>query len=313
MIPENEFKVICKRKLNIALELSSDREIWIYGAGKGGEIVYNALVEMGKKPKGFIDKRAKEKEVYQGLKVCNINEVDAKSDYLIISRMTVDSEMIQECYNNGFQDQDIYVLAAGEDYNKEDIIYKGIPIGRYTYGYEGLLKYYPMAQSIGRYCSIGPGARIFNNHSLDCVTTHPFIDHPMFNNWEDMSRINECVSRYGTHYNNDAFEDSVIRDNRSVTIANDVWIGANVILLPGITINDGAVVAAGAVVTKDVEPYAIVGGVPASVIKYRIDEDSIKKLLDIRWWNWEHKMIEECIGDFYSTEDFILKHIHSTN
>lgn len=70
-----------------------------------------------------------------------------------------------------------------------------------------------------------------------------------------------------------------------VTIGNDCWIGQHVFLVGGITIGDGAVVLAGAVVTKDVPPYAIVGGVPAKIIKYRYDTETIKWLLDIKWWN----------------------------
>ncbi len=68
-------------------------------------------------------------------------------------------------------------------------------------------------------------------------------------------------------------------------IGNDCWIGENVFYVGGITIGDGAVVLAGAVVTKDVPPYAIVGGVPAKVLKYRYDDDTIQFLLRIKWWN----------------------------
>ena len=70
-----------------------------------------------------------------------------------------------------------------------------------------------------------------------------------------------------------------------VTIGNDCWIGQHVFLVGGVTIGDGAVVLAGAVVTKDVPPYAIVGGVPAKIIRYRYDEETIKWLLNIKWWN----------------------------
>lgn len=70
-----------------------------------------------------------------------------------------------------------------------------------------------------------------------------------------------------------------------VVIGNDVWIGAYAKIVEGVRIGDGAVIAAGAVVTKDVPPYAIVGGVPAKIIKYRFEEKQIKQLLELKWWN----------------------------
>lgn len=83
---------------------------------------------------------------------------------------------------------------------------------------------------------------------------------------------------------------------RIVSIGNDVWIGRNAIILPGVNVSDGAVVGAGSVVTKDVPPYAVVAGNPARVIKYRFDEDIIKSLLKIKWWN----LSDDEISDFAS-------------
>ena len=78
-----------------------------------------------------------------------------------------------------------------------------------------------------------------------------------------------------------------------ITIANDVWIGRHAMIMPGVHIADGAIVAAGAVVTKDVPPYAIVGGVPARLIRYRFSSDVIAKLLAIRWWEWSDEKIKQ--------------------
>ena len=71
-----------------------------------------------------------------------------------------------------------------------------------------------------------------------------------------------------------------------MTIGNDVWIGQSTIILSGVTIGDGAIIGANSLVTKDVKPYAVVGGNPAKLIKYRFDEDTIDKLLKIKWWDW---------------------------
>ena len=79
----------------------------------------------------------------------------------------------------------------------------------------------------------------------------------------------------------------------ATTIGNDCWIGENVFFAGGLTIGDGAVVLAGAVVTKDIPPYAIVGGVPAKVLKYRYDDETVKWLLDFKWWNKDINWLRE--------------------
>ena len=82
---------------------------------------------------------------------------------------------------------------------------------------------------------------------------------------------------------------------KKVIIKNDVWIGANSVILPGITIGNGAIIGAGCVVTKDVPDYAIVVGVPAKIIKYRFEPEIIKKLLELQWWHLDPKVIKENI------------------
>ena len=87
-------------------------------------------------------------------------------------------------------------------------------------------------------------------------------------------------------------------------IGHDVWIGANALILPEVTIGDGAVIAAGAVVTRDVPPYAIVGGVPARVIRYRFSPEMIDAFLEIKWWDWPLEKIKENFDLFYHPELF---------
>lgn len=94
-----------------------------------------------------------------------------------------------------------------------------------------------------------------------------------------------------------------------VTIGNDVWVGHAAIILPGVSIGHGAVVGAGAVVTRDVPPYTIVGGIPAKTIRLRYSQDVIDKLLAIRWWDWDDEKIKrEAASLTGPIEAFIKRH-----
>lgn len=129
---------------------------------------------------------------------------------------------------------------------------------------------------IGKFCSIACGTKfLFNsaNHALDSLSTYPF---PLF--FEEWNFEREKVT--------DAW------DNRGdIVIGNDVWIGYEAVILSGVTIGDGAIIGTRAVVTKDVPPYTIVGGVPAKPIRKRFDEKVIKELLKIKWWDWTEEKI----------------------
>lgn len=93
-----------------------------------------------------------------------------------------------------------------------------------------------------------------------------------------------------------------------VILGSDVWIGSHVLLMPGVSIGDGAIVAAGSVVTKDVEPYSIVGGVPAKEIKKRFTDAQIEELLNIKWWNWPFDEIKSRYKEFVNVEKFCRNH-----
>ena len=133
---------------------------------------------------------------------------------------------------------------------------------------------------IGKYCSIACGAAfLFNaaNHALGSLSTYPF---PIF------------FEEWGT----DAGAVADAWDNRGdIVVGNDVWIGYEAVVMAGVTIGDGAIVASRAVVTRDVPPYAIVGGVPAKVIKYRFDPATVESLLAIKWWEWPAETIRRAL------------------
>lgn len=95
--------------------------------------------------------------------------------------------------------------------------------------------------------------------------------------------------------------------NRRVRIGNDVWIGRSAVVLPGVTIGDGAVVGAGAIVTKDVPAYAIVAGNPARLLRHRFDEATVARLLAIQWWNLEEDVLRRLAVDIRDVEKFIQR------
>lgn len=105
-------------------------------------------------------------------------------------------------------------------------------------------------------------------------------------------------------------EHDLIQSNWGVVIGNDVWIGANVTLLEGVNIGDGSIIAAGAVVTKDVPPYAIVGGVPAKVLDFRFSDDKIQWLMQKKWWDKPEGWIKEK-ADYFENIDFLMKNYSS--
>lgn len=124
---------------------------------------------------------------------------------------------------------------------------------------------------MGKFCSIACGAKfIFNsaNHTLNSLSTYPF---PLF-----IREMNVTDSW----------------DNKGdIVIGNDVWIGFEAVIMPGVKIGDGAIIGTRSLVTKDVPPYGIVGGVPARLIRKRFEESVIEKLQQLQWWDWEPEII----------------------
>lgn len=298
---EFNYHSMCEQRLREEIVNINGRRIVIWGASDAGRIVMEVLVELGYDVFCFVDKNSDELNSFMGKQVKNIDFLTPDIHYLIIGMQAFRNDVWEKFTSFGFMEKDFcYPLS----YSRKDILYRGCQVGRFTYGYEALLSNFPLASSIGRYCSINVTARIWNNHPVDYVTTHPILDVPAFHPGKSRDRY---LNKYGKYFDNSPYENSLIRNNKAVIIGNDVWIGANVVILPGVSIGDGAIVAAGAVVTKDVKPYSIVGGVPAKIIKYRFPEKMIKMFLEVAWWEWSHEQIERNIEFFYRPEEFIKR------
>lgn len=145
---------------------------------------------------------------------------------------------------------------------------------------------------IGKFCSIACGAKfLFNsaNHTLRSLSNYPF---PIFfEEWQlDKRNITSAWDNKG-----------------DIVIGNDVWIGYEAVLMAGVHIGDGAIIASRAVVTKDVPPYTIVGGTPAKKIRMRFDEDTIAQLQELKWWDWNIDKIAQYLPHIMNgnTEEFM--------
>lgn len=180
-------------------------------------------------------------------------------------------------------------------YLKNVITDANIQVGNYTIYHDfvndprefqknNVLYHYPINEDkliIGKFCSIACGAKfLFNsaNHTMASLANYTF---PLF--WEEWSLEKKRVAEAW--------------DNKGdIVVGNDVWIGYEAVILSGVTIGDGAVIGARAVVTRDVPPYTIVGGVPAKPIRLRFEEKAIEKLLRLKWWDWPEEHIRRNIS-----------------
>lgn len=165
-------------------------------------------------------------------------------------------------------------------------------VGEYTYGKPIVHDWQDGATLlIGKYTSIAENVTILlgGNHRNDWISTYPFasIEDDI---WTGTAKIKG--------------KDRVSKGD--VVIGNDVWIGMNTLILSGVRIHEGAVIAAGSVVTKDIPPYAIAGGNPARVIKKRFNEYEIDRLVELAWWNWPHEKVNKELGRICSSDVYGL-------
>lgn len=152
--------------------------------------------------------------------------------------------------------------------------------------------------NIGRFTSIGPDVKVI-------IGTHPY-SFPFVSTSPAFYSL--CMQNGSTFAKEQMFHEYKFLDNKNnsyLEIGNDCWIGDRVLIIGGVVIGDGAILLAGSVVTKDVPPYSIVGGVPAVVKKYRYDRDTIDKLLKIKWWDNDRKWFKDNYLLFSNMKKFL--------
>jgi acetyltransferase-like isoleucine patch superfamily enzyme len=172
-----------------------------------------------------------------------------------------------------------------------------IPYGRHSYGPQPqlvgvnvperreMISKKSAGSKIGNFCSIASGLRFtfLDKHNYDWASTYPF--YVFYDKWRfDLLPF----------YRKGKLDPSAFKAN-PIIVENDVWIAVNVTIKEGVTVGNGAVIAMESVVTKDIPPYAVVGGSPAKIIKYRFNPEQIEDLLSIAWWNWADEKIRRFV------------------
>ncbi|MCS3230698.1 CatB-related O-acetyltransferase [Bacteroides thetaiotaomicron] len=195
--------------------------------------------------------------------------------------------MMKKIYPRTGDTQTVYLNAVVKDPSIEVgdyTIYNDFVSDPLLFEQNNVLYHYPINHErliIGKFCSIACGAKfLFNcaNHTLKSLSTYTF---PLFYKDWDLEKSDVATAW----------------DNKGdIVIGNDVWIGYEAVIMAGVHIGNGAIIAARAVVTKDVPPYTIVGGVPARPIRKRFDEEVIQELETLQWWNWSAEKIRRCLA-----------------
>lgn len=150
--------------------------------------------------------------------------------------------------------------------------------------------------SIGKFCSIGANLVCgWGIHPTNGISTSPMFYSTQKQNGTTLSNTDK------------------IKETLPIHIGNDVFIGMNVTILDGVTIGDGAIIGAGSVVSKDIPPYAIAVGSPIRIIRYRFDDNTILKLLKIRWWDWSDDQLVDIEELFFDIDSFLNKFSNDQN
>ena len=216
----------------------------------------------------------------------------AKYIYRIISRLRLRAKDVHISHSAYFNHHTVF---GGHNGIGEKSSVSEAVIGRYTYIDANC---YLCDSTIGSFTSIAHDVKIekWTHPSRGFISTSPVF----------YSSRNQCGKTFA---NKQLFNEELTIDGRSCLIGNDVWIGCGVTIIGGVTIGDGAIVAAEALVNRNVPPYAAVGGVPAKVIRYRYPANRIKELLELQWWNKPDDWLEANSCLFSDEESFFNKQI----
>lgn len=171
-------------------------------------------------------------------------------------------------------------------------------IGDHTYDNGALVYRWTNAPlKIGKFCSIANGVRFIIDegyHGASSVTSYPLVNN-LFKQENKLKSGKDKVEFL-----------KQIKQKEGITIGNDVWLGMGAIIMPGVTIGNGATIAANSVVTKNIPDYVVAGGVPAKIIKKKFDDMQIEELNKICWWDWDVETIKNRMEAFYGDQnDFI--------
>ena len=293
--------------------MNKQERLFLYGCGGIGKLWLNRLG--GERVYGFIDSN-KAGQMIDGKKVFSLKEIKKIQDgfkIYISTRYDTKKEIYEEIAKNGlskcvvgtpYLDENIYAdydtwIDIHTKFEGRNAIVSGVHLNNCKIGYASYIARNTVFSyvQIGRYSCIGPNIKVVQGQH----PTKKFVSvHPMFYSTQSVIRK--------SYVQNSIFDEYKYTQNGYVIeVGNDVWIGDGATIMEGVCIADGTIIASGANVVKDTEPYSIVGGNPARLIRYRFNEDQIDFLIKLQWWNKEEGWIEEHAKYFDDIKRFQIK------